>query len=304
MASVIAVVNQKGGVAKTTTVANLAFAFSERGRRVLAVDCDPQASLTFYLGQDERRLEREGATLYHALLGGRDLAGLVIPGEPALVPASITLARADAELISEPGASQILREKLAPLREAYALILIDCPPTLTLLTVNALAAADLVLIPVKTDLLSTLGIPQLLETIGKVQRRANPRPRILGVLPTMFNPGYGHDAEVLDEIRASFGKDLRIFDPVRRSTGFDRAVGSGRPLVSSSPASPGAEAYRRLAALVEEACLGPGGAGRGARDPGRAGPGRALRPRGRSTTAGRGRHRLRPPQPGPAAPTG
>jgi len=224
---------------------------------VLAVDCDPQASLTFYLGQDERRLEREGATLYHALLGGRDLAGLVIPGEPALVPASITLARADAELISEPGASQILREKLAPLREAYELILIDCPPTLTLLTVNALAAADLVLIPVKTDLLSTLGIPQLLETIGKVQRRANPRLKILGVLPTMFNPGYGHDAEVLDEIRASFGKDLRIFDPVRRSTGFDRAVGSGRPLVSSSPASPGAEAYRRLASLVEEACLGP-----------------------------------------------
>ena len=143
------------------------------------------------------------------------------------------------------------------MREAYELILIDCPPTLTLLTVNALAAADLVLIPVKTDLLSTLGIPQLLETIGKVQRRANPRLRILGVLPTMFNPGYGHDAEVLDEIRASFGKDLRIFDPVRRSTGFDRAVGSGRPLVSSSPASPGAEAYRRLAALIEEACLGP-----------------------------------------------
>ena len=196
MGSVIAVVNQKGGVAKTTTVANLAFALSERGRRVLAVDCDPQASLTFYLGQDERVLERESATLYHALLGGRDLAELVILGEPALIP-------------------------------------------------------------VKTDLLSTLGIPQLLETIGKVQRRANPRLRILGVLPTMFNPGYGHDAEVLDEIRASFGKDLRIFDPVRRSTGFDRAVGSGRPLVSSSPASPGAEAYRRLAALVEEACLGP-----------------------------------------------
>jgi chromosome partitioning protein len=257
MGSVIAVVNQKGGVAKTTTVANLAFAMGERGRRVLAVDCDPQASLTFYLGQDERRLERERATLYHALLGGRDLAELVIPGEPALIPASITLARADAELISEPGASQILREKLAPLREVYELVLIDCPPTLTLLTVNALAAADRVLIPVKTDLLSTLGIPQLLETIGKVQRRANPRLKILGVLPTMFNPGYGHDAEVLDEIRASFGKDLRIFDPVRRSTGFDRAVGSGRPLVSSSPASPGAEAYRRLAALVEEACLGP-----------------------------------------------
>src|SRR3954470_14578139 len=196
-------------------------------------------------------------TLYWVLLGDRQLQDIIVPGPPALVPASITLAKADIELASEPGASWVLKEALAPLREAYELILIDCPPTLTLLTVNALAAADLVLIPVKTDLLSTLGIPQLLETIGKVQRRANPRLRILGVLPTRFNPGYGHDAEVLDEIRASFGKDLRIFDPVRRSTGFDRAVGSGRPLVSSSPASPGAEAYRRLAALVEEACLGP-----------------------------------------------
>jgi chromosome partitioning protein len=257
MATVIAVVNQKGGVAKTTTVANLACALVERGRTVLAIDCDPQASLTFSLGQDERALERAGKTLQHALLGGRELADLVVGGSPALVPAGIGLARADAELIAEPGASWVLKEKLAPLREAYEVVLIDCPPTLTLLTVNALAAADRVLIPVKTDLLSTLGIPQLLDTIAKVQRRANPKLTILGILPTMLNPQYGHDTEVLDEIRSSFGQRLRVFDPVRRSTGFDKAVGGGRPLVLASPTSPGAEAYRKLAGVIEEMLNAP-----------------------------------------------
>ena len=141
---------------------------------------------------------------------------------------------------------------LAPLLPAYDVILLDCPPTLTLLTVNALAAAGGVLIPVKTDLLSTLGIPQLLDTVAKVQRRANPGLRVLGILPTLFNPGYGHDTEVLEEIRQSFASQLTVFEPIRRSTGFDRAVGSGRPLVALSPGNPGAEAYRRLAAQLLE----------------------------------------------------
>jgi chromosome partitioning protein len=251
-ARVLAVVNQKGGVGKTTTVINLAFALSHAGRRVLAVDCDPQASLTFYMGKDERELEREGRTLYHALLAGQPVTDVVIPGEPALLPSSITLAKADAELVSEPGASWVLKDTIAPLREEYDLILLDCPPTLTLLTVNALAASDAILIPVKTDLLSTLGIPQLLDTVGKIQRRANPQLRVLGILPTLYNPQYGHDSEVLDELRAAFGERFRIFDPVRRSTGFDRAVGTGQPTVILNPQSQGAEAYRQLAAQLLE----------------------------------------------------
>jgi chromosome partitioning protein len=223
---------------------------------VLAVDVDPQASLTFYFGQDERILDRERRTLYHALLGDRALAEIIVdgaPGEPSLVPSSITLAKADAELVAEPGAPWVLKEKLQTARERFDLVLMDCPPTLTLLTVNALSAADAVLIPVKTDLLSTLGIPQLLETIGKVQRRANTRLAVAGILPTLFNPQYAHDIEVLDEIRATFGRSIRIFEPVRRSTAFDRAASQSRPTVVSSPQSVGALAYQRLAkALLED----------------------------------------------------
>jgi chromosome partitioning protein len=126
-------------------------------------------------------------------------------------------------------------------------VLIDCPPTLALLTVNALSAADAVLIPVKTDLLSTLGIPLLLDTIQKIRKRGNSRLAVLGVLPTMFNPRHLHDKEVLEEIRASFGEHVRIFEPIQRSTGFDKAPATGRPTVEIFPDNPGAENYQRLA---------------------------------------------------------
>lgn len=257
MARVVAIVNQKGGTGKTTTTVNLGHALAAAGRRVLLVDADPQASLTFYMGHDERRLEAERATLAHALLGARPLGEIVLDGSPALVPSSITLARADAELVAEPGASWVLKEKLEPLRAGYDTVLIDCPPTLTLLTVNALAAADGVLVPVKTDLLSSLGVPQLLDTVAKVQRRANPGLRVLGLLPTLHNPRFGHDTEVLGELTASFGGSLRVFAPIPRSTAFDRAAGSGQPTVAAEPQSGGALAYRALARDLLELLDGP-----------------------------------------------
>lgn len=252
MLSTIAIVNQKGGTGKTTTAVNLAFAMAAAGRRVLAVDADPQASLTFYCGHDERRLEEQRATLYWALTGETATADLMLGDNPKLLPASIALAKADAELLSEPGSSWVLKECLATVADRFDVVLIDCPPTLTLLTVNALAAADYVLVPVKTDLLSTLGITQLLDTIQKVKRRANPRLGILGILPTLFNAQFGHDTELMAELERSFGQKLRVFAPIRRSTLFDRAAGSGAPTVVLEPQSQGAEAYRDLARQLLE----------------------------------------------------
>ena len=252
MGKVIAIVNQKGGTGKTTTTVNVAYALASAGRKILCIDADPQASLTFYMGHDERQLDQAKATLYWALNSDQPLAEFVVGENPALVPASITLARADAELISEPAASWVLKEKLDTLKSEYDLILIDCPPTLSLLTVNALAAADTILIPVKTDLLSTLGVPQLLDTVGKIQRRANPNLVILGIVPTLFNARFAHDAEVLMELTTTFGRQFRLFNPIPRSTSFDRAAGSGRPTIMVEPDSAGAVAYRKLAAELLE----------------------------------------------------
>ncbi len=254
MVNTIAIVNQKGGVGKTTTTVNLAYALAGQDQRVLAIDTDPQASLTFYMGYDERDLERRQETLYHTMMGGRGVAEIVQGDNPALVAAGISLAKADAELITEPGGSWVLKEALASIVGNYDFVLVDCPPTLTILTVNALAAVDRVLIPVKTDMLSTLGIPQLLDTIAKVQRRANPRLSVLGILPTMYNPTYGHDSEVLHEISATFGKTIRVFDAIRRSTAFDRAAGTGDASVRLNPEMPGAKAYQDLAKnLIKDA---------------------------------------------------
>lgn len=253
---VIAIANQKGGVGKTTTTVNLAFAFIKEGKRVLVIDLDPQASLSIALGFGAKQIkdiEAHQRNIYFALVKGRALQGMIVdassPTQPDCIPASIRLSSAEAELLNPLGSAHVLRERIEALSATrpYDVILIDCPPTLGLLTINGLAAAHEVLIPVKTDLLSVMGVPLLLDTVENIRRRANPELRIMGVLPTLFHARNTHDREVVEELTAMLApRGITLFEPIHHATAFDKAVAEGRATLELWPDTPGVRNYQRL----------------------------------------------------------
>ena len=248
MNRVLAIANQKGGVGKTTTTRNLAAARAEAGERVLVIDLDPQGALTMSFGVNPADLTR---TIYDALVGPDALESVLLARAAGvdLAPATIDLAGAEVELLNELGREHILRGKLEPLRSRYALTLIDCPPSLGLLTINALAAADAVLIPVQCQYLSFRGMQLLLRTIEKVQTRANPRLRIAGLLPTLFDARTVHSREVLEELRSTYSEVL-IDVPIRYRVGLADAVVAGKSILEFDARSDAAEAYRRVAEVI------------------------------------------------------
>jgi chromosome partitioning protein len=253
MPPTIAFANQKGGVAKTTSSSNLAFAFAEMGLRVLGIDLDPQSSLTLSMGHNSEELDRHQATLYYSLLGDRPLREIIIPGNPGLVPSGILLAGAEQELgadITRSGQT-VLRERLAEVRAEYDIVLIDSPPSLGMLTINGLVAASHVIIPTQTEHLASVGIRALLSTLARLKRGLNPELRILGVLPTMYNARQVHDGVVLEGIRdAMGGLDVPVFNPIGRYTSLARASLEGKPSLVLEPESPGSRAYRDLARKI------------------------------------------------------
>lgn len=250
--TVIAIANQKGGVGKTTTAVNLGYALARAGYRSLVVDADPQANATVHLGLNPFELNQKGQTLYQVLLKDMPFGEIIKPvSEDAplfLAPSSLTLAAADTELVAEPGGAFVLREKLQSIRDEFTFVIVDCPPHLGLLTVNALSAADQVLIPTQTELLSAMGIPLLLETIDKICRRSNPALRIFGILPTMYSPRQTQDKATLAELQQLYGSRTRIFPEVVRTTVYAQSAAAGRPTLEAAPQALGIEAYQTLAA--------------------------------------------------------
>jgi chromosome partitioning protein len=253
MAKVVAVANQKGGVAKTTTVQSLGVAFAQQGKRVLLVDLDPQACLTYSVGLDPDVLE---GSLHDVLVRRAKIADVRRPvvGVDGLfiVPATIDLAGAEVHLLSRTGREHVLAKALEPVLPDHDLVLIDCPPSLGVLTINGLTAAETVLIPLQCEALSHRGVGQLLETIEDVRQFANEDLKVLGLLPTMFDGRTRHSRHVLDEVHTRYG--LPVFEPaVPKSVRFAEAPEHGQSILQHSPDAPGSQAYRVLAGRLADA---------------------------------------------------
>ena len=249
--SVICITNQKGGVGKTTTTAALAQGLSEHGKRVLVVDWDPQASLTVSMGINPDGLQ---LTCYDVLTSTIKSNGHVsIPDVTVktdnpdidLVPANIELSQAQLDLTNALTRELMLKEMLQPVRNLYDYVLVDCLPSLGLLTINALSAADSVLIPLQADFLAMKGLALLLTTIIRVQERINQKLEILGILFTMTNARTLHSREVIEVTKRAFGDRIKVFDTtIPISVRFKEAPAAGMSILTYAPKSDGAEAYR------------------------------------------------------------
>jgi chromosome partitioning protein len=253
-ATVIAMCNQKGGVGKTTTTINLGASLAEYGRRVLLVDFDPQASLTVGLGINPHD---QDTTIYDLVMEpdlplDEVILETAVPGVD-LIPSNIDFAGAEMQLINEVAREQVLARALAPALATYDVILIDCQPSLGLLTVNALAASDGVIVPLECEYFALRGVALLKGTIDKVQTRLNPKLQIVGLLGTMYDGRTLHSREVLQTLVDGWGEAV-FHTVIRRTVKFSEATVAGEPLTEYATASAGADAYRQLAREVLARC--------------------------------------------------
>ena len=251
MARVLAFANQKGGVAKTTTTLSIGAALAEMGKTVLAVDMDPQAALTYSMGVDPDALDE---TVNDVLVRRLPVEKVVVSREIDLVPANIDLAGAEAILLAKTGREYALERALRDVQSAYDYIVIDCPPSLGILTINGLTAANEVVIPLQCEALSHRGVGQLVETLGDIRHFTNPNLTIAGVIPTMYDGRSRHARDVLSDVGSRY--ELRVFEPaVRKSIRFAEASQAGISILSFAPKHPGADCYRELARRIDEGAV-------------------------------------------------
>ena len=253
-ARVIAMCNQKGGVGKTTTTINLGAALAEYGRRVLLVDFDPQGSLSVGLGFNPHELE---LTIYDLLMGGdADAHDVIHPTGVEnldLLPSNIDLSAAEVQLVGEVAREQTLARVLAPVMKDYDVILVDCQPSLGLLTINALTAANGVIVPLECEYFALRGVALLKHTIDKVTERLNPSLQVDGLLGTMFDSRTLHSREVMQRLVDAWG-DTVFHTVIRRTVKFSDSTVAGEPITSYATSSPGADSYRQLAREVLVRC--------------------------------------------------
>ena len=251
MGRIIAIANQKGGVGKTTTTVNLAAALAKAGKKVLLVDIDPQGNSTSGLGIDKRRCEK---TVYDCLINEEKAENVSVETEYenlSVCPSNLDLSGAEIELISVMGRENRLKQSLASAKDIYDFILIDTPPSLGLITVNTLTAADSIIIPIQCEFYALEGVSQLVETVKRIKKALNPTLFIEGIVMTMYDARTNLATQVVDEVKRFFpGKVYRTIIP--RNVRVSEAPGFGKPVIYYDEASKGAEAYIELAAELVE----------------------------------------------------